>query len=55
MALHNLWISVSQPLRAGLTFGPGPTGLFQLCDLFVLSPELTQRARDADFPVLRGL
>src|SRR5277367_1898878 len=26
--------SVSQPFRAGLTFGPGPTGLFQLWDLF---------------------
>ncbi|MGB8539250.1 MAG: hypothetical protein WCD57_22695, partial [Acidobacteriaceae bacterium] len=26
--------SMSQPSRAGLTFGPGPTGLFQLCNLF---------------------
>ena len=26
--------SMSQPFRAGLTFGSGPTGLFQFCDLF---------------------
>src|SRR5271156_3411228 len=26
--------SVSQPFRAGLTFGAGPTGLFPLWDLF---------------------
>ena len=25
---------MSQPFRAGLKFGPGPTGLFQLCNLF---------------------
>jgi len=25
--------SMSQPFRAGLTFGPSPTGLFQFCDL----------------------